>query len=356
MILRQIYRPIRFLFLVLSLMLLVVACQTSSVEQFPTTASDSTSIDSDCRLVKHEMGETEVCGQPQRVAALSPHILDSILALGVQPAGFAQAVGPEVQTYDNPTAQIPYLGEQVTAKPIALGSIGSPSIERLTRLQPDLILGEKIANEDEYPLLTKIAPTLLFSDFKNPDKVQSWQQNIKEIAQALGKEVQVKELLAAHEEQIAQARTALQPVLQAYPRVFLVAANLRLTELESQPESSVGRLLQEIGFEIVRPKSFLDDRATISWEVLPQIETDLMIVMSQSDDLVSNPENVMPENAMQKKWAKKPLFRSMPVFQQGRVFFVDYYLWSGHFRGPLSDRLILEALPNLLLGSVEEAK
>jgi iron complex transport system substrate-binding protein len=25
------------------------------------------------------MGETEVCGQPQKVAALTPHILDSIL-------------------------------------------------------------------------------------------------------------------------------------------------------------------------------------------------------------------------------------------------------------------------------------
>lgn len=46
----------------------------------------------------------------------------------------------------------------------------------------------------------------------------------------------------------------------------------------------------------------------------------------------------------------------MPAFQQGRVFFVDYYLWSGVMRGPLSDKLILEALPDLLLSSVERAE
>lgn len=41
----------------------------------------------------------------------------------------------------------------------------------------------------------------------------------------------------------------------------------------------------------------------------------------------------------------------MQIFQQGRVFFVDFYLWGSVTRGPLTDRLILEALPDLLLDS-----
>lgn len=353
MIFHQIRRPICFLLLVLSSALLIVACQTSPMKQSPNASGPKTAAASNCRIVEHEVGETEVCGQPQKVAALSPHILDSILALGVQPAGLAQNVNPEVQTYGNSTEQIPYLGQWVTTKPMALGSVGSPSIERLTRLQPELILGEGIAHEDEYPLLTQIAPTLIFSDFKNPDEVQSWQQDIEGIAQALGREAQVEELIAKHNAQITQTRAALHSVLKAYPRVFIVSANLTATELESQPESNVGRLLQEIGFEIVRPAGSLDNRAIISWESLPHVETDLMIVMSWSDDLALNPENAMPENIMKGKWSQNPLFASMSVFQKGRVFFVDYYLWSGVSRGPLSDRLILEALPDLLLGSVK---
>lgn len=347
-------RSIRFLLLALSLVLWIVACQPSSVEQSPAS-SGSMSVANDCRIVEHAVGETEVCGQPQKVAALSPHILDTALALGVQPAGLAQYVNSHLQTYDKPASQIPYLGEWITTKPMSLGGVGNPSLERLTQLKPDLILGEEVANKDEYGVLSQIAPALLFSDFKNPSEIQSWQQDIEGIAQALGREERVEDLLKTHSQQIYQARAALQPVLQAYPRVLTISSNLKATDLESQPESTIGRLLQEIGFEIIRPESFLDARASISWEIVPQIETDLVIVMTWDDDLALNPEDTMPENTMQEKWAQNPLLNSMPAFQQDRVFFVDYYLWSGVSRGPLSDQLILEKLPQMLLPLVDES-
>ena len=228
-----------------------------------------------CRLVQHSMGETEVCetarcagsprwrdcrgrGQPQRVAALSPHILDSILALGVQPTAYAESEDLKIQTYDSPAEQIPYIGKWVTTQPIGLGDRKSPSLERLALVKPDLT-----------------------------------------------------------------------------------------TYVASQPESTTGRLLKEIGFEIVQPRGIQGD-AEISWEILPQIETDMIIVLSWSDDSFYNPENIMQE-----KWANNPLLKSMSVFQQGRVYFVDYQLWGSNIRGPLADRLILEALPDLLLDSVE---
>ena len=316
----------------------------------PSTSNPSTSASSEsCRLVEHEMGETEVCGQPQKVAALSPHILDSMLALGVQPAAYAESINLNIQTYDNPTEQIPYLGQWVTTQPIGVGDRKSPSLERLAQLQPDLILGEHFNNKDEYSFLTQIAPTLLFSDTKNPHEPQSWQQNIQGVAKALGKKAQAEELLTTHNQQIVQAREALQPVLQKYPRVFLISSNLT-THIYSQPGSTTGRLLQEIGFEIVQPEGTKGDRE-ISWEILPQIETDLIIVLSYSNDSFDD-----WENTVRQKWAQNPLLNSMLVFQSGQVFFVDYYLWGSHIRGPLTDRLILEALPDLLLGSVEREK
>lgn len=297
------------------------------------------------------MGVTEICGQPHKVAALTPHILDSILSLGVQPAAYAEIIDLKIQTYDNPTEQIPYIGRWVTTKPIVLGSRNSPSLERLTQLQPDLILGADW-QRDQYSLLSQIAPTLLFSDQKDPNKTQSWEQDIEGIAQALGREAQVDEILVAHDEQIAQARTALQPVLQVYPRVFVLGFNFEATQIESEPESTVGRLLQEVGFEIVRLPGFLDARAAMSIEVIPQIEADIIIVLSSND----NASLTMPEGAMREKWAQNPLLNSIHVFQQDRVFFVDNYLWSGASRGPLSDQLILEKLPQMLLPLVNEDK
>lgn len=71
----MIFRPIRqlvlFLLLMLSVAVLIAACQTDSVEQSPT-ASSSASAAYDCRIVEHEMGETEVCGQPQKLLPLVP--------------------------------------------------------------------------------------------------------------------------------------------------------------------------------------------------------------------------------------------------------------------------------------------
>ncbi|MGV2831153.1 ABC transporter substrate-binding protein [Myxosarcina sp. GI1(2024)] len=331
----------RLLIIGICTVILIVVCDRppNSPTSNPITSVSSES----CRLVKHEMGETEICGQPQKVAALSPHILDSMLALGVQPAAYAEAKDVKIQTYDNPTEQIPYLGKWVTTQPLGVGDRYSPSLERLTLVQPDLILGEKWANEDEYSLLTRIAPTLLFSD-QSADGQYSWQHDIKGIAKALGKEAQVEELLVAFERQIAQARAALQPVLQAYPRVFLISSNLT-TYINSQPESTTARLLQEIGFEVVAPEG-TQGETEISLEMLPKIETDIIIVLSWSDESFYNPESVL-----RKKWAKNPLLNSMQIFQQGRVFFVDFYLWGSVTRGPLTDRLILEALPDLLLDS-----
>ncbi|MEL7407431.1 MAG: iron-siderophore ABC transporter substrate-binding protein, partial [Cyanobacteria bacterium J06558_2] len=253
----------------------------------------------------------------------------------------------------NPPAQIPYLGRWVTTEPVGVGSRGTPSLERIKLLQPDLILGESFFQQNLYPLLTQIAPTLLFDDLNNPNEIQSWKQDIDGIAEALGREEQVEELLKTHDQQIAQARTALQPVLQTYPRVFVMSSNLGATYIASRPESAVSRLLQEIGFEIVRPSGFPERYVAISQEVIPQVETDLIIVTTVEDNVELNTEDSKPQATMREKWAQNPLLSSMPVFQQGRVFFVDYYLWNGVSRGPLSDQLILEALPDLLLPIVQ---
>ena len=340
----------RLLIIGVCTVILIVACTRSpnSSNKDSTTSTISRS----CRVVSHEMGETEVCGQPQKVAALTPHILDSMLALGVQPAAYAETENLKIKTYDNPASQIPYIGKWVTTKPIGLGSRDAPSLERLALLQPDLILGEKWSGEDKYPLLTQIAPTLLFSD-EGADGQQNWQHDIKGIAKALGKQTQAEELLTAFDQKIAQTRVALQPVLQTYPRVFLINSDLS-TYVGLEADSTTSRLLKEIGFKIVKPSGTQDD-AEISFEIVPKVETDIIIVLSSLDrqlDFFNSLDAL--QDTLQKRWANNPLLSSMSVFQQGRVYFVGYQLWGSRIRGPLADSLILEALPDLLLHSVEE--
>ena len=350
---RRAKRINRYLLLLLTVAI-VSACISSTTNQNQQRNSQTAS--TDCRLVSHDMGETEFCGQPLKVAVLFSPMLDRILALGVQPAAYAEDdVNLNIQAYDNPTKQIPYLGQWVTTQPISLGTSVAPSLERLTLLKPDLILGNYSLNSDKYSSLAQIAPTLLFNEYENPNDF--WQTTIPEIAKALGREDRVKELLVEHEQRIAQARVALQPVLQSHPRVFVVSSGASATGFALRPQSSTVRLLKEIGFEIVRPENVQENlgKIEISAEILSEVETDLMIVLSYWDDYSKRLEDgIRAEDAIPEKWAQVPLLNSLPVFQQSRVFFVDFYLWSGSITGPLSDKLILEALPNLLLDSMKE--
>ncbi|OKH29096.1 ABC transporter substrate-binding protein [Chroogloeocystis siderophila] len=121
-----------------------------------------------------------------KVAALIPHILDSILALGVQPAAYAETVRLNLPRFDNPATQIPHLGNRITTQPVNLGDRQNPSLEALVQLKPDVIIGERWLHQDEYHLLTKIAPTLLFDDTKG--EKQHWTNDITGIAQVLGRE------------------------------------------------------------------------------------------------------------------------------------------------------------------------
>ena len=61
----------------------------------------------------------------KKFAALSPHILDSMLALGVQPVAYAEVINLNIQTYDNPTEQIPYIGKWVMTQPVGYWAIAN---------------------------------------------------------------------------------------------------------------------------------------------------------------------------------------------------------------------------------------
>ena len=67
----------RLLIIGVCTVILIVACNRS-----PNSSNNDPTTSKSCRLVQHSMGETEVCGQPQKVVALTPHILDSMLGIG----------------------------------------------------------------------------------------------------------------------------------------------------------------------------------------------------------------------------------------------------------------------------------
>ncbi|ASC71019.1 Fe(3+)-citrate-binding protein YfmC [Halomicronema hongdechloris C2206] len=329
----------------ISLLLLSSACNQRLSQNSASTTTQSTA---DCRVVEHDAGDTQVCGQPQRVATLSPYVLDMMLALGVQPVGHVEYYSSTRQQFDRPSEQIPYLGDRITTQPLNLGERQTPSLETLTLLKPDLILGERW-HFQSYDLFSKVAPTVLV-DYGEGG---GWQEDIHPIAKALDRESEAEQVIAVHEQQVAAVQRKLASVLATNPRLLLITTVDNLSgSIHLFNKDTPGTLLERIGFELIGSEGVKRGTGkTISVEVLAQFSPDIVIV-SGSQYGSHDPEL----NKFKQQWNQIPILQTMKANRNGCVYFVDNLLWGGNVRGPISEEIVMEQLPELLLPPCQNSK
>lgn len=332
----------KYMGLVLMTAILIAACQ-GGVSNSPNLESEPLS--TNCRVIEHAVGKTEICSTPQKVAALEPKLLSMMLALDVQPAAYADAYLVRSRQFDNPSQQIPYLGNFVTSQPINLGDRNNPSLEALAQLKPDLILG---LSSQENKLLSAIAPTVLI----DIDTKENWQNYIPIVAKALNQEDNLQQVIESHQQQLAEVRTQLAPLIKTHPRVLNVVCSQSMDYIEIGYGGDAVRLLEAVGFQPVLLKDIERKpgvRATVTIETLSQLDADTIIVHTWLDQWEGNSTYNVPLEALKQKWVKTPLLHNSRAWKEGRVYFVDYQMWGSVIGGPIADSLILKQLPTLLL-------
>jgi iron complex transport system substrate-binding protein len=288
-----------------------------------------------CRLVEHDVGTTEVCGQPQRIAVLAPHLLDILLSLGLQPAGYAEFTTTGL---GEPTTEIPVLGNRVTSQPINLGLRNTPSLETLLQLKPDLIIGEAF-QQQYYDRFSQIAPTLLFAGGQK----DQWHQGLRGVAQAVDRQAQAEQVIQDYQQKLAETRVAIASVVTSHPNLLLMTAyQLPETFGVSDNQGFLGGLFEDLGFQLVLPTVGNASESWFSIEILPELPADIILALI-SDHL--------REDAMghiQQVWQQNPITRSLPTSQAGQVHFLDAYLFF-NIRGPLAAQLILDQVQALFV-------
>ena len=331
----------------------IAACQNNDDQRTVDSALPSSTDPADCRTIQHEMGETEICDQPQNVVVLGSSLLELLLSLDIQPAGFADRFAFHSGDYDNPTQQIPYLGKWVTSQPANVGLIFSPSLEAIAKAQPDLILGS-VNNEAQYETLSQIAPTLLFEWFDT-------EANLRTIAAAVGRPERVDPLLAAMEQQVTSAQAEFAPVVAEHPNVLMLISNPQMTQLTLLPGrfSFCETLVVDLGFQLVHfpgtAESALNQPVPFSLETLPQLnEADSIILLGYNDQVnqltdMDEFEQHQLQNLPQ-QWEENAIAQSLDASQAGRVYFLPLYL-CGAAPGPIGTELYLNELREQLLSS-----
>ncbi|QQE74748.1 siderophore ABC transporter substrate-binding protein [Brevibacillus composti] len=140
--------------------------------------------------IKHELGETKVKKNPQKVVVFDFGTLDTLEKLGVEVAALPKTSIPK------------YLEKFKDDKYANVGSLKEPDFEKINEIKPDLIIisGRQSAMYEEFQ---KIAPTI-YLGVDTARYMDSFTENTKIIGQIFGKEAEVDQALAKINEEIKQ--------------------------------------------------------------------------------------------------------------------------------------------------------
>ncbi|SFB06911.1 iron complex transport system substrate-binding protein [Amycolatopsis marina] len=229
------------------------------------------------RPIEHAMGETTIEAEPQTVAALDSSYVDAALALETKVVAFTQfpVSGEQLPDY------LPDSDKQFAADAKVIGELGSPDVEQLYDIQPDLIVSAKVRHEQIYNELTGVAPTV-FSETTGA----TWKDNIRLLAKALGKEELAEQKIGEYEARAKEIGDSVREKLGRDATVSLVRfvegePTVRLYSSASYP----GIVLNDAGLK--RPEGQPNPQdsiaADLSQENITQLDADHVFVSTYAD-------------------------------------------------------------------------
>lgn len=166
------------------------------------------------------MGAVDITpSKTPKVVTLEHRYTEMVLSLGVTPIGVADI--KSYQTFDG-------IDGIKLSHTLDVGRRAAPSIEAIARLKPNLIIGAKLRNANTYPLLSRIAPTLLFSYIEpaliNPQEQEKHRKQtdkgkqtsltqmfteFNQVAKALNKTKEAQQIIQQYEQVMAKAKAKI---------------------------------------------------------------------------------------------------------------------------------------------------
>lgn len=313
----------RFRWLILAMLMLFTCCQTIACRPISRSVTQ-TSTQPECHLVKHAAGETCVPNKIQRLVTLDEASFEYAVALGLKPVGMP--LSQRVPSYlDDQLAGVENVGEA-----------GSPNLERVLALKPDLILGLD-HHQGIYAQALQIAPTVLIQF----DHSGEWKAVFQRFGTALDREAIEQQAMNQYRRRLQDLQNTLTaaaasaqglpfPLKISVVRIYPDTINLYLRD------SFCGTILQDAG--LTRPdlqnlsaseakQRFGNEiQTSISVEHSDQADGDVMFIWTSENTAAAN-------QTAQKKLAglhSSPLWQHLNVVKMDRVYFVpDYWIGSG---------------------------
>jgi iron complex transport system substrate-binding protein len=287
--------------LLITALLFLAACGNKEEK---SSGSDSDK-NEEAYSVEHAMGTTEIKGTPEKVVILTNEGTEALLELGVTPAGAVQSWTGD-PWYD-------HISDDMKDVEV-VGTESELNIEAIAKLQPDLIIGTKMRQEEQYNQLNEIAPTVMSETLKG-----NWKENFELYSKALNKEEEGKEVIAQYDQRIEDLKGKLGDKLnQEISMVRFLAGDVRIYH----KDSFSGVILDQLGF--ARPEDQdVDDFAEngVTKERIPAMDGDVLFYFTyETGDGEAN--------KLAEEWINDPLFKNLEAAKAGNVHEVSDAIWN----------------------------
>lgn len=282
------------------------------------------------RTLDTAFGDVEVEGTPERVVTLYEGALDAALAAGITPLGAVTTRGG-----DNVAEYVEaHLGDD---RPAIMGVVREINIEAVLAQQPDLILAPAQLSDEQYQLLSRIAPTVV--PHTQPLAADNWEAEARLYGEALNREEAIEKAIAAVDQRTAELAEAL-AAADVSGTAFLVRWMPGGPMVMSENLIATG-LLEQVGLD-VQGADLIGERGVhsdvLSLENLAQVDGDWLFLATLNED---------GQQALDAA-KQSPAFTRLNVVQREQVVPVNGQLWSSA-NGPLAAQAILDDIEAALL-------
>ena len=271
------------------------------------------------KTIVHDFGTTELKKVPKRIVILDNLYGEILDPLHITPVGATtgQADSQEFSTL--------FKKQYKDAKVVSVGWQGSPDLDKIAELKPDLILmtGEQ---EDLYDELSEISPTVGYQI--NTDENWDYHETSLKVAEIFDKRDEMKKDLDR-----VDAREAVfaENVKAKFGNQKLMYLRVTDNDIRYYAYGHFGYLYDTYHFN--RAETFNPDDMfqVIDPDKLKDINPDLLIVQADSQELLEN------------KLKNNPVWSSLKAVQNNKVIYADYSTYMLGF-GIVSQEAIMKQI------------
>lgn len=308
----------KFVLALLTLCLTIVLAACGGSEE---TSDSNESTETETRTVKHAMGTAEVPGEPKRVVVLTNEGTEALIALGVKQVGAVKSW--------NGDPWYPHIESEMTDV-TEVGTESEVNLEAIAKLEPDLIIGTKLRQENIYDKLNAIAPTVMSETLKG-----DWQENFALYANALNLEDKGNDVLADYEQHLEDTKAELGDAVNkelSVVRFLPGASRIYFTD------SFSGVILGDVGIKRPASQDRTEFAEEITMERIPEMDGDHIVYFTYGG---------ADGSKTAEEWQSNQLWNDLDAVKAGEVTEVSDDTWNTS-GGVLSANEVLDELVTIL--------